>query len=208
MLNKVTVKSHTHIIGEDGACTECGKSCGHISGNINYDSGICETCGKQLEAAVQYKDGAVVGFESFLSALDSVPHNMTEEVTVVLLQNYELNSEYNLNVSNNIRLDLNTHTISGTGSFIVKGASEFTLAHGDLGENITVEAAGGDLTVAEDFGNAGTIRVTDEESKVSIQGGSIQYLRLSFIDTETLKNIKLTGGKFGTINFNADGADQ
>ena len=94
VLNKVTVKSHTHIMGENGACTECGKSWGHIDGNINYDSGICETCGKQLEAAVWYKDGAVVGFESFLSALDSVPHNMTEEVTVVLLQNYELNSEY------------------------------------------------------------------------------------------------------------------
>lgn len=149
------VKSHTHIIGEDGACTECGKSCGHIGGNINYDSGICETCGKQLEAAVQYKDGAVVGFESFLSALDSVPHNMTEEVTVVLLQNYELNSEYNLNVSNNIRLDLNTHTIFGTGSFIVKGASEFTLAHGDLGENITVKAEFNGY-----IGYSGTFRIT------------------------------------------------
>ena len=88
------VKSHTHIIGEDGACTECDKSCGHIGGNINYDSGICETCGKQLEAAVQYKDGAVVGFESFLSALDSVPHNMTEEVTVVQLIILQQNNSY------------------------------------------------------------------------------------------------------------------
>ena len=68
---------------------------------------------------------------------------MTEEVTVVLLQNYELNSQYILDRSNNIKLDLNTNSISGSGGFVVNADSKLTLANGSLGENIIVEAADG-----------------------------------------------------------------
>ena len=135
----MVIVSHTHDFS--GSACPCGFNCDHST--VDTAAGKCETCGKQLEAAIKSKDGAVIGFDSFISALDSVQSNMTEEVTVVLLQNYELNSQYILDRSNNIKLDLNTNSISGSGGFVVNADSKLTLANGSLGENIIVEAAGG-----------------------------------------------------------------
>lgn len=204
--NKITegmmIVSHTHDLGGGTACP-CGFNCDH--GVVDTATGKCENCGKQLEAAIKYNDGAVIGFDSFISALDSVQSNMTEEVTVVLLQNYELNSQYILDRSNNIKLDLNTNSISGSGGFVVNADSKLTLSNGNLSEDFTVEAAGGDVTVSADIGNAGQLRVTSEESKVSVEGGNFESLSISFTDTESLKNIKLSGGSFGSISFTGGG---
>ncbi len=204
-LNNVSVKSHTHTSVENGVCAECGRACNHNSGKIDYENGNCLTCGKQLEAAVKYKNGAVLGFESFISALDSVPHNMSEEVTVVLLQDYTLNNTRSLNKNNNIKLDINSKTVSGSGGFAVENHSKLTLSNGSLNEKITVEAAGGDLTVDATFGNIGTVKVSNEESKVSLSGGNIENFSLPSVKTEALKNIKLSGGKFGTVKFDEKG---
>ena len=40
---------------------------------------------------------------------------------------------------------------------------------------------------------------------MTIRSGEIDKLRLPAIDTESLKNIKLSGGKFGTISFAVSG---
>ncbi len=204
-LNNVSLKSHTHTSVENGVCAECGRACNHNSGKIDYENGNCLTCGKHLEAAAKYKNGTVLGFDSFISALDSVPHNMSEEVTVVLLHNYTLNDTRLLNTNNNIRLDLNSKTVLGSGGFVVENHSALTLANGSLSEKITVEAAGGDLTVDADFGNIGTVKVSNEKSKVALSGGNIENFSLPSVKTETLKNITLSSGKFGTVKFDESG---
>lgn len=194
------IADHTHIY-KNGKCTECGALCRH-EGTVNYGNGICSACGTQLQAAVEYSSGMLKYFESFLSAIDSVGHNMKAQTTIILLKDgYELNDALYLNSSNNLKFDLNCMELSGTGKIVVSANSELTLANGSIGESLTVEANGGTLTAADDCEGFGTISVTSEESVVSIKGGSFKELQLGFADTESLKNVKLSGGSFETIRF-------
>ncbi len=201
-----TLKNVTVISGHEhkyvnGKCSECGAMCSH-EGSVDLGSGVCFACKVQFEAAVEYKDGTMNYFESFASALDSVPSNMEETVTVLLLKDF-LNIENNLylNRNNNIRLDLNDKLISGFGSIIVQNKSSLILTGGALDFSFTVEAAGGALTVDETCGIIGKINVTSADSEVSIKGGSVWKLSLNFTDTASLKNVNLSGGTYQTIEF-------
>lgn len=64
----MVIVSHTHDFS--GSACPCGFNCDHST--VDTAAGKCETCGKQLEAAIKSKDSAVIGFDSFISALDSV----------------------------------------------------------------------------------------------------------------------------------------
>lgn len=195
---------HNHTY-KDGKCTECGALCKHDR-SVEYAMGICEDCGVQLEAAVVYQNKKTVYFTSFISALDSVQNNKSEQVTLILLKpEYELNDTLIQDRSNNIKLDLNGHILFGKGKIVVEKNSAITLANGEVDSEFTVEAAGGEVTVEKDCEEVGIIRVTDAESVVSVQGGTIGSLRLSFTDTESLKNVELSGGFFKDISFSGSG---
>lgn len=107
--------------------------------------------------------------------------------------------------SNNIRLDLNSNVMFGTGKIVVSGAQAvFTVENGDMNE-ITVEAAEGAVTVGEDCGRIKAVRVTSTDAAVTIQSGFFKKLVLPATDTESLKNVKLSGGEFDSISFNGTG---
>ncbi len=199
--NVKIIADHKHSYGSGGKCTGCGAPCPH--GNVVDATGECKDCGTQLEAKVTYTGKAPVFFTSFREAVDSVFHNQKAQVTVTLLYpKYDLgmNPLY-LENNNNIKLDLNGHTMSGSDSIVVEGNSALTVANGKLDSKLTIEAAGGDVTVEKDCEGVGTIKVTDAESTVTVFGGDIGKLSLPYTDTESLKNIKLSGGYFNSVSF-------
>lgn len=203
--NVKIIADHKHSYGSGGKCTGCGAPCPH--GNVVNATGICNDCGTQLEAKVTYTGKSPVYYTSLREAIYSILHNQKEQVTVTLLYpKYDLgmNPLY-LSNNNNIKLDLNGHTMSGSDSIIVEGNSALTVANGKLDSKLTIKAAGGDVTVEKDCEGVGTIRVTDAESTVTILGGNIGSLRLPYTDTESLKNIKLSGGTFDDISFTGGG---
>lgn len=208
--NVKIIADHQHIYASGGKCTGCGAPCPH--GNVDNATGICKDCDTQLEAKVTYPGKAPVYYTSFRSAIDSISHNQSEQVTVTLLDGkFDLGTEnLYLNANNNIRLDLNGYTMSGSKSIVVNAghSSAFTVANGELDSQITIEAAGGDVTIEKDCNGVGTIKVTDVESTVTVLGGNIGSLRLPYTDTESLKNIKLSGGYFRSASFpNAGSSD-
>ena len=202
--NVKIIADHQHSY-RNGKCTGCGAPCPH--GNVDNATGICKDCDTQLEAKVTYTGKAPVFFTSFREAVDSVFHNQKAQVTVTLL-NYKYDLGINplyISNNNNIKLDLNGHTMSGSDRIIVMNNSALTVANGKLDSKLTIEAAGGDVTVADDCKGVGTIRVTDAESTVTVLGGNIGSLRLPYTDTESLKNIKLSGGTFNSVSFTGGG---
>lgn len=202
--NVKIIADHQHSY-RNGKCTGCGAPCPH--GNVDNATGICKDCDTQLEAKVTYTGKAPVFFTSFREAVDSVFHNQKAQVTVTLL-NYKYDLGINplyISNNNNIKLDLNGHTMSGSDRIIVMNNSALTVANGKLDSKLTIEAAGGDVTIADDCKGVGTIRVTDAESTVTVLGGNIGSLRLPYTDTESLKNIKLSGGTFNSVSFTGDG---
>ena len=202
--NVKIIADHQHSY-RNGKCTGCGAPCPH--GNVDNATGICKDCDTQLEAKVTYTGKAPVFFTSFREAVDSVFHNQKAQVTVTLL-NYKYDLGINplyISNNNNIKLDLNGHTMSGSDRIIVMNNSALTVANGKLDSKLTIEAAGGDVTIADDCKGVGTIRVTDAESTVTVLGGNIGSLRLPYTDTESLKNIKLSGGTFNSVSFMGGG---
>ena len=202
--NVKIIADHQHSY-RNGKCTGCGAPCPH--GNVDNATGICKDCDTQLEAKVTYTGKAPVFFTSFREAVDSVFHNQKAQVTVTLL-NYKYDLGINplyISNNNNIKLDLNGHTMSGSDRIIVMNNSALTVANGKLDSKLTIEAAGGDFTIADDCKGVGTIRVTDAESTVTVLGGNIGSLRLPYTDTESLKNIKLSGGTFNSVSFTGGG---
>lgn len=151
-----------------GKCTGCGAPCPHD--RVEIATGVCADRGTQPEAMVTYSGKAPVFFTSFLSAIDPVPHNMKEQVTITLLKpGYDLGTkDLYLENNNDIRLDLNDHNLFGSGTIFVRNRSALTIANGDLDKDLAVEAAGGSLTVEKDCGSVGTIRVTDAGSVVTV----------------------------------------
>ncbi len=201
------IADHKHSYGSGGKCTGCGAPCPH--GNVVNATGICNDCKTQLEAKVTYTGKSPVYYTSFREAIDSILHNQKEQVTVTLL-----NYKYDLGINplyfsnnNNIKLDLNGHTMSGSDRIIVEGNSALTVANGKLDSKLTIEAAGGDVTVEKDCEGVGTIRVTDAESTLTVFGGDIGKLSLPYTDTESLKNVKLSGGYFESVSFPNAGGD-
>lgn len=202
--NVKIIADHQHSY-RNGKCTGCGAPCPH--GNVDNATGICKDCDTQLEAKVTYTGKAPVFFTSFREAVDSVFHNQKAQVTVTLL-NYKYDLGINplyISNNNNIKLDLNGHTMSSSDRIIVMNNSALTVANGKLDSKLTIEAAGGDVTIADDCKGVGTIRVTDAESTVTVLGGNIGSLRLPYTDTESLKNIKLSGGTFNSVSFTGGG---
>ena len=202
--NVKIIADHQHSY-RNGKCTGCGAPCPH--GNVDNATGICKDCNTQLEAKVTYTGKAPVFFTSFREAVDSVFHNQKAQVTVTLL-NYKYDLGINplyISNNNNIKLDLNGHTMSGSDRIIVMNNSALTVANGKFDSKLTIEAAGGDVTIADDCKGVGTIRVTDAESTVTVLGGNIGSLRLPYTDTESLKNIKLSGGTFNSVSFTGGG---
>ena len=201
--NVKVVADHEHTY-KDGKCTTCGALCKHD--RVDTAMGRCEVCGIQLEAEISAEGASPVFYTSFTQAWDALQPNRSDQVTVTLLKpRYDL-GETNLYVqSNNIRLDLNSNVMFGTGKIVVSGAQAvFTVENGDMNE-ITVEAAEGAVTVGEDCGRIKAVRVTSTDAAVTIQGGIFGKLELPATDTETLKNVKLSGGEFNSISFNGTG---
>lgn len=201
--NVRVVADHEHTY-KDGKCTTCGALCKHD--RVDTAMGRCEVCGIQLEAEISAEGASPVFYTSFTQAWDALQPNRSDQVTVTLLKpRYDL-GETNLYVqSNNIRLDLNSNVMFGTGKIVVSGAQAvFTVENGDMNE-ITVEAADGAVTVGEDCGSIKAVRVTSTDAAVTIQSGFFEKLVLPATDTESLKNVKLSGGEFDSISFNGTG---
>ena len=201
--NVKVVADHEHTY-KDGKCTTCGALCKHD--RVDTAMGRCEVCGIQLEAEISAEGASPVFYTSFTQAWDALQPNRSDQVTVTLLKpRYDL-GETNLYVqSNNIRLDLNSNVMFGTGKIVVSGAQAvFTVENGDMNE-ITVEAADGAVTVGEDCGSIKAVRVTSTDAAVTIQSGFFKKLVLPATDTESLKNVKLSGGEFDSISFNGTG---
>lgn len=201
--NVKVVADHEHTY-KDGKCTTCGALCKHD--RVDTAMGRCEVCGIQLEAEISAEGASPVFYTSFTQAWDALQPNRSDQVTVTLLKpRYDL-GEMNLYVqSNNIRLDLNSNVMFGTGKIVVSGAQAvFTVENGDMNE-ITVEAADGAVTVGEDCGSIKAVRVTSTDAAVTIQSGFFKKLVLPATDTESLKNVKLSGGEFDSISFNGTG---
>ena len=203
MENVKVVADHEHTY-KDGKCTTCGALCKHD--RVDTAMGRCEVCGIQLEAEISAEGASPVFYTSFTQAWDALQPNRSDQVTVTLLKpRYDL-GETDLYVqSNNVRLDLNSNVMLGTGKIVVSGAQAvFTVENGDMNE-ITVEAAEGAVTVGEDCGRIKAVRVTSTDVAVTIQSGFFEKLVLPATDTESLKNVKLSGGKFDSISFNGTG---
>lgn len=201
--NVKVVADHEHTY-KDGKCTTCGALCKHD--RVDTAMGRCEVCGIQLEAEISAEGASPVFYTSFTQAWDALQPNRSDQVTVTLLKpRYDL-GETDLYVqSNNIRLDLNSNVMFGTGKIVVSGAQAvFTVENGDMNE-ITVEAADGAVTVGEDCGSIKAVRVTSTDAAVTIQSGFFKKLVLPATDTESLKNVKLSGGEFDSISFNGTG---
>ena len=201
--NVKVVADHEHTY-KDGKCTTCGALCKHD--RVDTAMGRCEVCGIQLEAEISAEGASPVFYTSFTQAWDALQPNRSDQVTVTLLKpRYDL-GETDLYVkSNNIRLDLNSNVMFGTGKIVVSGAQAvFTVENGDMNE-ITVEAADGAVTVGEDCGSIKAVRVTSTDAAVTIQSGFFEKLVLPATDTKSLKNVKLSGGKFDSISFNGTG---
>ena len=201
--NVKVVADHEHTY-KDGKCTTCGALCKHD--RVDTAMGRCEVCGIQLEAEISAEGASPVFYTSFTQAWDALQPNRSDQVTVTLLKpRYDL-GETDLYVkTNNIRLDLNSNVMFGTGKIVVSGArAVFTVENGDMNE-ITVEAADGAVTVGEDCGSIKAVRVTSTDAAVTIQSGSFEKLVLPATDTESLKNVKLSGGEFDSISFNGTG---
>ena len=201
--NVKVVADHEHTY-KDGKCTTCGALCKHD--RVDTAMGRCEVCGIQLEAEISAEGASPVFYTSFTQAWDALQPNRSDQVTVTLLKpRYDL-GETDLYVqTNNIRLDLNRNVMFGTGKIIVSGPKAvFTVENGDMNE-ITVEAADGAVTVGEDCGSIKAVRVTSTDAAVTIQSGFFEKLVLPATDTESLKNVKLSGGKFDSISFNGTG---
>ena len=203
MENVKVVADHEHTY-KDGKCTTCGALCKHD--RVDTAMGRCEVCGIQLEAEISAEGASPVFYTSFTQAWDALQPNRSDQVTVTLLKpRYDL-GETDLYVqSNNVRLDLNSNVMLGTGKIVVSGAQAvFTVENGDMNE-ITVEAAEGAVTVGEDCGRIKAVRVTSTDAAVTIQSGFFEKLVLPATDTESLKNVKLSGGEFDSISFNGTG---
>ena len=201
--NVKVVADHEHTY-KDGKCTTCGALCKHD--RVETAMGRCEVCGIQLEAEISAEGASPVFYTSFTQAWDALQSNRSDQVTVTLLKpRYDL-GETNLYVqANNIRLDLNSNVMFGAGKIVVSGAhAVFTVENGDMNE-ITVEVAGGAVTVGEDCGSIKAVRVTSTDAAVTIQSGFFEKLVLPATDTESLKNVKLSGGEFDSISFNGTG---
>ena len=201
--NVRVVADHEHTY-KDGKCTTCGALCKHD--RVDTAMGRCEVCGIQLEAEISAEGASPEFYTSFTQAWDALQPNRSDQVTVTLLKpRYDL-GETDLYVqSNNIRLDLNSNVMFGTGKIVVSGAQAvFTVENGDMNE-ITVEAAEGAVTVGEDCGRIKAVRVTSTDAAVTIQSGFFKKLVLPATDTESLKNVKLSGGEFDSISFNGTG---
>lgn len=201
--NVKVVADHEHTY-KDGKCTTCGALCKHD--RVDTAMGRCKVCGIQLEAEISAEGASPVFYTSFTQAWDALQPNRSDQVTVTLLKpRYDL-GETDLYVqSNNIRLDLNSNVMFGTGKIVVSGAQAvFTVENGDMNE-ITVEAADGAITVGEDCGSIKAVRVTSTDAAVTIQSGFFKKLVLPATDTESLKNVKLSGGEFDSISFNGTG---
>ena len=159
-----------------GKCTGCGAPCPHD--RVEIATGVCADRGTQPEAMVTYSGKAPVFFTSFLSAIDPVPHNMKEQVTITLLKpGYDLGTkDLYLENNNDIRPDLNDHNLFGSGTIFVRNRSALTIANGDLDKDLAVEAAGGSLTVEKDCGSVGTLRVTDAGSVVTVPWAALALI--------------------------------
>ena len=201
--NVKVVADHEHTY-KDGKCTTCGALCKHD--RVDTAMGRCEVCGIQLEAEISAEGASPVFYTSFTQAWDALQPNRSDQVTVTLLKpRYDLGERDLYVQSNNVRLDLNSNVMFGTGKIIVSGPNAvFTVENGDMNE-ITVEAAEGAVTVGKDCGRIKAVRVTSTDAAVTIQSGFFEKLVLPATDTESLKNVKLSGGKFGTISFNGTG---
>lgn len=111
--NVKVVADHEHTY-KDGKCTTCGALCKHD--RVDTAMGRCEVCGIQLEAEISAEGASPVFYTSFTQAWDALQPNRSDQVTVTLLKpRYDL-GETDLYVqSNNIRLDLNSNVMFGTG---------------------------------------------------------------------------------------------
>ena len=202
--NVKIVADHEHTY-KDGKCTTCGALCKHD--RVETAMGKCEVCGVQLEAEIRSEGSSPVYYTSFTEAWDALQPNRSDQVTITLLRpGYDLD-ETNLYVeAKNVRLDLNFHVMFGTGKIIVRGDhTTFTVENGDMND-ITVEAADrAVVTVGEDCGSIKAVRVASTEAAVTIRSGIFEKLELPATDTESLKNVKLSGGDFTSISFNGTG---
>ena len=164
-LADVTVREHTHTMGEDNKCA-CGFSCTHkdTDGTSAIDKdGKCAVCGTQF--------AAVIG-ETYYTDVKSALNAAADGQTVRLLANGGL--PYGIYASKTLTLDLNGHSLSGH-SLNVGGSTA------------TGQALTGNLTVIDSSGGNGAVGVTVRD------GGTLVFDPEN--DSTTLLQLEVWGGK-------------
>ena len=163
-LRNVTVKEHTHTMGEDNKCA-CGLSCTHKTtdgASAIGEDGKCTLCGTQFAAAIG---------ETYYTDVKSALNAALDEQTVKLLTNRMLSD--GTYVSKTLTLDLNGHSLSG-----------YSLNIGGL--TATSQVRTGNLTVIDSSGGNGAVGVTVRD------GGTLAFRPGN--DSTTLLQLEVWGG--------------
>ena len=166
-LRNVTVKEHTHTMGEDNKCA-CGLSCTHKTTDGTSaigEDGKCTLCGTQFAAAI-----GETYYTDVKSALDAA----LDGQTVKLLTNRMLSD--GTYVSKTLTLDLNGHSLSG---YSLKVDSLTATSQVLTGKLMVIDSSGGNGTVGVAVRNGGTL-VFDPENdsttllQLEVWGGTVE----------------------------------
>ena len=133
-LRNVTVKEHTHTMGEDKKCA-CGLSCSH-GGKNGFDGTNCPYCNAPAvaETALNNSEGRFLWrrFADLQTAIDADRDGGAEFKLLA-----DVNGEYTINGTQNTALNLNGHSIKG--KLIVTGEGRQELSLSNSGSTGTIQ---------------------------------------------------------------------
>ena len=125
-LRNVTVKEHTHTMGEDKKCA-CGLSCSH-GGKNGFDGTNCPYCNAPAvaETALNNGEGRFLWrrFANLQTAIDADRDGGAEFKLLA-----DVNGEYTINGTQNTALNLNGHSIKGKLIVTGEGGQELSLSN-------------------------------------------------------------------------------
>ena len=125
-LRNVTVKEHTHTMGEDKKCA-CGLSCSH-GGKNGFDGTNCPYCNAPAVAETALNDGeGRFLWRRFANLQTAIDADRAGGATLELLT--DVTGDYTINGTQNTALNLNGHSIKGKLIVTGEGGQELSLSN-------------------------------------------------------------------------------